>query len=87
MIIIKKKFGFYNFAEHLQKARGTLVLRTSALLRRDYATDAADSSSSDSTSSIMYVHANTCIASQLWHRGSRQIDSHESASSSASFEG
>ena len=25
MIIIKKKFGFHNFAEHLQKARGTPV--------------------------------------------------------------
>ena len=31
MIIIKKKFGFHNLAEHLQKARGTPVLRTSAL--------------------------------------------------------
>ena len=25
MIIIKKKFGCYNFPEHLQKAGGTLV--------------------------------------------------------------
>ena len=26
MIIIKKKIGFHNFAEHLQKALGTPVL-------------------------------------------------------------
>ena len=25
MIIIKKKYGFHNFAEHLQKARGTPI--------------------------------------------------------------
>ena len=32
MIIIKKKFAFHNFAEHLQKARGTPIKNQCSIL-------------------------------------------------------